>query len=152
MKIRKANQSDIEQILDLLKELKVSGYTEMGRDSTDVVIGSNSSELCKEVIDDNSSLVLVVEENDKLVALAVCYLLPKIFDGEKRLLIEEFVVTESKRGSGLGSLLLDTVETEAKKLGVKTVKLTTGTKLKANKFYQKHGYRHFENAYRKKLE
>lgn len=152
VEIRKAKAEDAKEVLRLLGELKVSGYTEMGMDASGVLVGDNSEEFYKSMLERDIGLILLAEEEGNAIGLAVCYLTPKIFDGENRMVIEEFVISKSQRGKGVGSKLLNKVESEAKKMGVKIIKLTTGTKLRANKFYQNRGYLHFENAYRKKLK
>ena len=151
MNIRKATAMDVGNILELLKQLKISGYAEMGIEDPKVKKADNAEEFFKQIVTEPENVILIAEEENKPIGLAVCYLVPKIFDGEYRLLIEEMVVSENYRGKGVGSALLNEIENEAQNLNINVIKLTTGTKLKANEFYKKHGYTHFENAYRKKL-
>jgi aminoglycoside 6'-N-acetyltransferase I len=93
----------------------------------------------------------VAEDNKKIIAACIAYEFPKVLDGNHRLLIEEMVVDPAYQGKGIGSQLINHLEQYAVSQRIKYIKVTTGTKLKANHFYQKHGYIHFENAYRKKM-
>ncbi|MBL7158946.1 GNAT family N-acetyltransferase [Candidatus Microgenomates bacterium] len=151
IKIRPVTSDDIGEVLSLLKDLKISGYQEMGLKDIKVKIAPNASDFYKKIIKRPDILYLLAECNGKICGLCFGYLIPKILEGGHRLVIEEMVVRERFRGKGVGGVLLETIEKKAKKRGLSLIKITSGTKLKANQFYKKHGYIHFENAYRKKL-
>lgn len=52
-----------------------------------------------------------------------------------------FVVTEEKRGSGIGHLLITEIERLAKENGFTGFRLTSGDyRIGAHRFYEKHGY------------
>lgn len=149
--IRKADIKDVDRVLDLLKELKVSGYTEMGLGDVKVKINDNSPYFYRLQLNNPNTIILVAESENDVIGVAVAYLTPKILDAQYRMLIEEMVVAKDYRHQGVGSSLMKALEKEARKAQVKIIKVTTGTKLKANQFYLKHGFIYFENAYRKKL-
>lgn len=151
VKIRRANINEGQEALALLKELRTSTYQEMGLKKVKVVAAPNALDFYKKIIKQPNVLCLLALGNEKIYGLCLAYLVPKILDAGYRLLIEEIIVKQEFRGQEVGSALLKTMEKEAKKRGIRVVKLTSGTKLRASKFYKKHGYIHFENAYRKKL-
>jgi GNAT superfamily N-acetyltransferase len=151
VRVRKATASDCKEVLSLLKELRISGYKEMGVRDIKVKCSANASDFFQETIKRSDVLCLLAESEGKICGLCLAYLTPKVLDGNYRVVIEDLVVKEDLRGKGIGTALLKGLEQEAKKRGVTLIKITTGTKLKANKFYKKHGFTYFENAYRKKL-
>ncbi len=151
VKIRTATIKDMGEVLNLLKELKISAYQEMGLDVKVEASKQAESVYRKALSEKEASLVLVAEVCGKVRGVLVAYFIPKILDGGLRMLIEEMVVAKDFRSQGVGGLLLKKSEQEAVKRKIKVIKVTTGTRLKANKFYKKHGFTYFENAYRKKL-
>lgn len=151
VKIRRATNKDAKVILGLLKEFKQGAYEEMGMKNVKIRMKSNSLDFYKQTIKRDDVVFLLAEVNRNIHGLAMGYLTPKVFDGEYRMMLEELFVKQESRQEGIGTKLLKSIETEAVNKGVRLIKLTTGTKLKANEFYMKHGYEYFENAYRKKL-
>lgn len=151
LSIRKAEIKDVNKVLDLLKELKVSGYGEMGIKDVKVKINDNSPYFYRQQLNNPNTIILIAEQGENILGVAIAYLTPKILDAEYRMLVEEMVVAKDFRHQGVGSSLMKALEKEALNKQVKIIKVTTGTKLKANQFYRKHGYIYFENAYRKKL-
>jgi len=67
--------------------------------------------------------------------------------------IEDVVVDQSARGKGLGKALMNYAHVKAKKLGVKSIDLTSRpSRESANKLYQNLGYEIREtNVYRHKF-
>jgi GNAT superfamily N-acetyltransferase len=151
MNIRNAIFSDKDDVFSLLNELRRSGYAEMGEPFTETPITEKAIKQFTTLLGKDDVHILVTEDNGDIIGLSVAYEIPKILDGNKRLLIEEMVVKPGFRRKGVGSQLLEKLESIAKEKGIMYVKVTTGTKLKANQFYQKHGFKLFENAYRKKV-
>lgn len=151
MKIRQATQADKDAVFELLIELKRSGYEEMGVDFEAISVTDKVDELYADFIGKPGSYLLVAEDKGVIVGICVAYEVPKIIEGRMRMVIEEMVVKPDIRGTGIGSKLIEEIETIAKRRGIVHIKVTTGTRLKANSFYQRHGYALFENAYRKDL-
>lgn len=83
-----------------------------------------------EVIDQN----FIIKDRDKIIAgiAADVYVWNILF-------VSVFFVNEEYRGKGLGSILLEKVESEARSLGVKLSHLDTFD-FQAKEFYEKHGY------------
>jgi GNAT superfamily N-acetyltransferase len=151
MTIRPAKQSDKTTFLTLLIELKKSGYQEMGVPFAGIEITARAEKLFDDCLENESIHLLVAEESEAIIGICVAIEIPKIIEGRARMLIEELVIDQKHRSRGIGSLLLKHLEELAKQKGIKHMKVTTGTKLKANDFYKKHNYVYFENAYRKEL-
>jgi predicted N-acetyltransferase YhbS len=60
-----------------------------------------------------------------------------------------FVVTEEKRGAGIGHLLITEMERQAKERGFTGIRLTSGDYRKgAHRFYEKHGYANKKTSYK----
>ena len=152
MKIRRATLEDQAKVFELLNELRKSGYREMGEAFKETPTTEMAVHKYFELVDKKGVYIFVADHDGEVVGLCVVYEIPKILDGNNRLLIEEMVIAPEFRGQGIGSKMIEFVEKMAGEIGIMYIKVTTGTKLKANSFYQKHGYVHFENAYRKKIE
>lgn len=150
MNIRKAEIKDRKAVFSMLQELRRSGYREMGEPYIEVEITEKAKKLFETLLNNSDVHIIVAVEENKIIGICIAYEIPKVLDGNKRILIEEMVVDPIFRGKGVGSKLLENIEQYAIRQGIKYVKVTTGTKLRANDFYRKHGYIHFENAYRKK--
>jgi N-acetylglutamate synthase-like GNAT family acetyltransferase len=151
MLLRVATLTDIDSVFSLLIELRRSGYTEMGEKVDGLKPGENAPGQYEELITRDDFHIILAEENRQIVALCVAYEFPKILDGYHRMVIEELVVVPRYRGRGIGKRLMEYMENLASEKNIKIVKVATGTELKANDFYRKLGYIHFENSYRKKL-
>ncbi len=66
--------------------------------------------------------------------------------------VDDLVVTESHRSQGLGAVLLEAVEKEARVLGCEKIRLCTGTENHAGKrFYERHGWNLRAIVYKKTL-
>lgn len=151
MKIRQANFSDSEQVFKLLSELKRSGYAEMGIEFPGIEVTQEVRDMLNSCLERDDVYIVVAEAENKIVGLCVAYETPKIIEGRNRMLIEELVIDPEIRGKGVGSKLMESVEEIALQRKIKHIKVATGTKLRANEFYKKCGYTHFENAFRKEV-
>ena len=151
MTIRTAERADKAPFLALLIELKRSGYQEMGVPFSGIEVTDESERLFDECLAKETVHLLVAENEQKIVGVCVAYESPNIIEGRNRMVIEEMVVEPGNRGQKIGSMLLEAIEAVAQQRGVKHIKVATGTKLKANQFYQKQGYVYFENTYRKEI-
>jgi GNAT superfamily N-acetyltransferase len=101
MTIREGKKEDLPQVLKLIKEL--AAY-EKAEDQVD-----NTVEMMeKDGFGSNPLYGLFVAENDKgaIVGISLYYYRYSTWKG-RRLYLEDIVVTESERGSGIGKLLFD---------------------------------------------
>ena len=151
VKIQKATAKDAPKVLELVNELRTSAYAEMGVKDVKLKKGKQILTFCQEVIARPDVLCLFARVGDDVVGMAMAYFVPKIADNGYRMVIEEMVVRKKYRNKKIGTKLMQQLEKRAEDKGVTVIKVSSGTKLKANKFYRKLGYTHFENTYRKKL-
>lgn len=151
MIFRNAKSEDWESVSALLVELRRSGYAEMGEPVAGITVSGRGRDMFERLLPREDSHIVIAEDDNIPLAVCVAYEIPKILDGNRRLLIEELVVRPEYRGRGIGSALLGYMERIALERDILYVKVATGTKLRANRFYRKHGYDHFENSYRKKV-
>ncbi|HEX9897198.1 MAG TPA: GNAT family N-acetyltransferase [Dehalococcoidales bacterium] len=111
MNIRKATLSDETEVFDLLRKLLSPQATDSSRIHTPV-----SSRIFHEIITDESKgTVIVAEEDGKLVGVITLSYPIAIRCVGKYTCIEEFIVSETMRGRGVGSQLLEAALNEAKK-------------------------------------
>ncbi len=105
--IRRGTKEDIPQVFELIKELAIY---ENGLDQV-----SNTIEAMEiDGFGENPIFgMFVAEENDAIVGISIYYYRYSTWKG-KRMYLEDIVVTESKRGSGLGKQLFDRTIEEGK--------------------------------------
>ncbi len=112
--IRNANKNDMSQVLNLIKELAVF---EKEPDAVEVTVtdlerdgfGSHPAFHC-----------FVAEVNEKIEGLALVYNRYSTWKG-RALHLEDLIVSDAMRGSGIGSALLDQVVKYGYHLGVKRI-------------------------------
>ena len=112
IEIRKGTEADIPQALQLVREL--AAY-EKAPDEVEV---TNEEMLAWGFGADKQFDFFVAIENDVIVGLALYYFKYSTWKG-KCLFLEDIIVTESKRGKGIGKLLFDRVVQVSKELKVR---------------------------------
>lgn len=134
MTIRRAVQSDIPAMGELLRELFSI------EDDFTVDLEKQSRGL-KLLLDTSNAIVLVVESDDQVIAMASVQTLVSTAMGESVGIIEDVVVTEAYRGKGIGKRLLERVIEESECSGLKRLALGADHRnLAAIAFYEKHGF------------
>lgn len=113
--IRDANMEDMKSVLDLIVELAVF---EKEPDAVEVT----TSDLERDGFKTNPPLFhcFIAEHNNTVVGAALVYHRYSTWKG-KILHLEDLIVSESMRGHGIGSALLDQVVTYGHVLGVKRI-------------------------------
>ncbi|WP_042248160.1 GNAT family N-acetyltransferase [Jejuia pallidilutea] len=112
--IRNAKKSDMSQVLTLIKELATF---EKEPDAVEVTV----EDLQKDGFGPHPAFhCFVAEVNSKIEGIALIYHRYSSWKG-KILHLEDLIVSESMRGSGLGTALLDTVVKHGHDLGVKRI-------------------------------
>ena len=103
MNIRLAIPEDKDQVLRLLDEFsKLHDAKEVPSE-----IGG---QIFDEIITRSDTKIFVAEEENSLHGLATFYLLPNIRHGWHRGHIEDFFVSDSKRGTGIGTQIFDVIK------------------------------------------
>lgn len=112
--IRNARKEDMTQVLSLIKELALF---EKEPDAVEVTV----EELEKDGFGDNPAFhCFVAEVNSKIKGIALIYNRYSTWKG-RAIHLEDLIVNESMRGSGLGTALLDEVIKYGHNLGVKRI-------------------------------
>ena len=102
---RLATKADMPAILDLVKELALY---ERSPESVTVTLGDYERDFAEGIFES-----IVAEEQGEIIGMALYYMAYSTWRG-RMLYLEDFVVTESKRKSGIGKLLFDKVVAIAK--------------------------------------
>ena len=92
-----------------------------------------------QLVKDETAILFVVRDGEKIIGMASLYLIPKI--GSKTSLLEDVIVDSKYRGQGLGEKLVRAVVDEAKKRGLKSISLSSRpVRVAAHKLYEKVGF------------
>ncbi len=112
--IRLATKGDIPEVLNLIKEL---AHFEKEPDAVEVSV----DELVRDGFGTNPEFTcFVAEMNNKIEGIAFVYKRYSTWKGIA-LHLEDLIVRKDKRGSGIGTQLLDTVVKYGQELGVKRI-------------------------------
>ena len=114
LNIRHANKSDMPHVLKLIKELAIF---EKEPDAVEVTV----SDLENDGFGNNPAFhCFVAEVNNNIEGMALIYYRYSTWKG-KTLHLEDLIVSESMRGSGIGSALLDEVVKYGARLRVRRI-------------------------------
>ncbi len=112
--IRLATENDMSGVLSLIQELALF---EKEPDAVEVVV----EDLIKDGFGSQPKFTcFVAEKENEIVGIALVYMRYSTWKGEV-LHLEDLIVSESMRGSGLGTALLDKVVSYGNSLGVKRI-------------------------------
>lgn len=111
--IRTSQREDMKQVLQLIQELAA-----FEKEENAVEISVN--DLQKDGFDKKLFHCFVAEKNDKIVGMALVYPRYSTWKGPV-IHLEDLIVTEEMRGSGLGTSLLNEVVKYGNNLGVKRI-------------------------------
>jgi len=128
--IRPAREDDAERVFALLKQLASSYAPDRAAfDETFAFL----------VADDGASLLLVAEDASGLVlGYALTTISPLLYTNGRSAQLQELVVDDAHRSSGVGTALIERLEDVCRELGVK--QLTVPSRRSAD-FYERLGYR-----------
>ena len=125
MKVRKATLSDETEFFNVLRKLLSPQTTDSSRVHTPITSG-----IFREIIaDENKGTLIVAEEDGKLVGLITLSYPIAIRCAGKYTCIEEFIVSETVRGRGVGTQLLESALDEAKKQGCYEIQVNAPSEL-----------------------
>ncbi len=110
IRLRKARESDVSVILDLIRELALF---EKAPDEVTITV----EELKKDGFGNNPlfQVILAEDENGNILGMSFYYIAYSTWKG-KCLYLEDIIVREKYRGQGIGSLLFDATLVEAQKM------------------------------------
>ncbi len=144
MKIRKAEERDIPQIMELLGQV-LQIHADI---RPDIFIPNTTKYTNAELIDmlkeETKPIYVAVDENDRCLGYAFCQLKKQLFSNNMvqftSLFIDDLCVDKNTRGQHVGRTLFEYVKSEAKKLGCYEVTLNVWEgNTSAEKFYEKMG-------------
>ena len=144
MKIRKAEERDIPQIMELLGQV-LQIHADI---RPDIFIPNTTRYTNAELIDmlkeETKPIYVAVDENDRCLGYAFCQLKKQLFSNNMvqftSLFIDDLCVDKNTRGQHVGRTLFEYVKSEAKKLGCYEVTLNVWEgNTSAEKFYEKMG-------------
>ena len=135
MKFIKAIYSDIPELVELLnilfdQEAEFEPNSEAQRKA-----------LNKIILDPKIGIILVARDDEKILGMINLLFTESTALGSKVAILEDMVVLSKSRGEGIGSKLIDSAISEAKKEGCKRITLLTDIEnTKSQSFYQRKGF------------
>lgn len=142
--IRLATKDDANAILRLLKQI-ASYHAKLYPDMLRAEGAKYSVKQIEELIDNALVKIFILEENDEVLAEAICmkrltYSTPLNY-GAKILFIDDFCVDETRRHEGLGVKLMEGIKEYAKEHGYDQIQLSCWeNNSSAHSFYEKEGF------------
>ncbi|MBR5401844.1 MAG: GNAT family N-acetyltransferase [Treponema sp.] len=118
MKVRRAENKDIEKILDLLIQVDMVHHNGRPDIFKGPVTKYNAEQLEDIIKDDNRPVFVCVDDDDKVLGHAFCMHQQiqdhKLLTDIKTLYIDDICVDEAARGKGVGRMLYEHVKEYAK--------------------------------------
>jgi ribosomal protein S18 acetylase RimI-like enzyme len=146
IKIRSAEKTDIDAILELLYDLgrpRPKNKSEKIRFGKQILL----------YITNRDKKILVAESNSKVVGAVSMIFIPKLNRINPELYIPDLVVAKGHRRLGVGKLLMDSCIGVAKKKNCFRIRLESGHQRKeAHRFYKKLRFEQSALTYTKKLK
>ncbi|MBO4784375.1 MAG: GNAT family N-acetyltransferase [Lachnospiraceae bacterium] len=144
MKVRRAENKDIEKILDLLIQVDMvhhNGRPDIFKGPVTKYTGEQLEDIIK---DDNRPVFVCVDDDDKVLGHAFCIHQQiqdhKLLTDIKTLYIDDICVDEAARGKGVGRMLYEYVKEYAKEKGFYNITLNVWEcNPTAIKFYESMG-------------
>lgn len=144
MKVRRAENKDIEKILDLLIQVDMVHHNGRPDIFKGPVTKYNAEQLEDIIKDDNRPIFVCVDDDDKVLGHAFCIYQQiqdhKLLTDIKTLYIDDICVDEAARGRGVGRMLYEHVKEYAKEKGFYNITLNVWEcNPTAIKFYESMG-------------
>ena len=144
MKVRRAENKDIEKILDLLIQVDMVHHNGRPDIFKGPVTKYNAEQLEDIIKDDNRPIFVCVDDNDLVLGHAFCMHQQiqdhKLLTDIKTLYIDDICVDEDARGKGVGKMLYEFVKEYAKEKGFYNITLNVWEcNPTAIKFYESMG-------------
>lgn len=153
MKIRKLQEADIRQALELCDEAREHHREVLGGYFAPIDEAFEMQELLR-MIEDEKLLCLVAEDEKNLLGLLVAeWKTSPFLENPKVAHIHNFVVSKASRGQGVGHLLMDEFMLECRKRGADEIKLGVfNANEVAYRFYENYGFKPLEQRMNLKLK
>jgi ribosomal protein S18 acetylase RimI-like enzyme len=134
IKIRKAKEKDIGEILNLLYQLQ---RPKPKTTSENMAFRKR----ILQYLDEKDREIIVAEQNSRIIGLVSIMLLPRLNRTKLELYIPELVISENHRGLGVGKSLMESCVNTARKKKCFRIRLESGNQRKgAHLFYKRIGF------------
>lgn len=138
MVIRKATVKDLDTAYNLLNELYENR-----------IKYKIFKELYNEKITDSNSYYVVMENENKVVAILIMYIRTKLTRAKREAYVESIIVDEKYRNNGIGKKMLQHAIDYAKSLDCEVIDLSCViSNEKGQKFYEEMGFKKHSFKYR----
>lgn len=137
VKIRRAKEADLPELVDLLKQLfTIESAFEVNEKKHEQALRMLLGE-------SDRYILLVAQVSEKVIGMCSVQVLISTAEGGRAGLVEDLVVTQRYRGKGIGHQLLDGVKEWAGRHGLTRLQLLTDRANRpAQAFYHDAGWRH----------
>lgn len=152
--IRKATKDDIPTVVDFFVRMYRlnSEFDPLLESASD--LEQKVKEVVEKCVEGQDSLIVVAEEDGKIVGAARITIVDRMFyEPKKEALIREFYVHPAKRREGIGQQIFQYLESELKKIGISVIgAMFPARNLIATSFYKKLGFRDIYYEFIKRIE
>ena len=140
MKFRKANRSDVSEIVKMIANDKLGKLRENFKDPLPEIYYSAFDKITN---DDNQELVVLEDTNGEVIGtLQLSFIQYLTYQGGIRAQIEAVRIREDQRGKGIGEKMFNWAIQRAKDRKAHLIQLTTDKKRQeALRFYEKLGFK-----------
>lgn len=139
--LRRADENDLNAVYELICELERGGDEKIGLSAFTPVYIRN--------IKDETVVYLVAGDNGKTVGFGSMHVQQLLHHCGPIAEVQELVVADGCRGKGIGVMLLDALEAEARRRGCLQIELCCNQKrIASNEFYGRRGFlkSHFKHT------
>ncbi len=137
---RLAHAADRDSVLRLLNQLGEIINTHVHFDPDNVRAHELGKRNYEDAMNRKDRKVFVTEDSGKIIAVATFFILTDFITGKPFAHVDDFVVDETRRGTGIGSSLLEYMKTYAVIHDIRSIQLTSSLPLtSAHRFYEKRG-------------
>ena len=149
-RIRTAHDGDLPGLLDLLEELRDGGTPGVPWDRAD---RAHADGVWHEILADPRRTFLVAEADGEIVGTADLVIVPNLTHAARPVaFVENVVVTEARRGRGIGHALMTEVVARAEADGCYKVQfLSNKGRTRAHAFYRRLGFEPSSEGFRRYL-
>ena len=140
MKFRKANRSDVSEIVKMIANDKLGKLRENFKDPLPEIYYSAFDKITN---DDNQELIVLEDTNGEVIGtLQLSFIQYLTYQGGIRAQIEAVRIREDQRGKGIGEKMFNWAIQRAKDRKAHLIQLTTDKKRQeALRFYEKLGFK-----------
>lgn len=139
--IRKAEEHDATALLEIL--LSINWFSRLSQQPTSATTEQVQRQLLLCLSSSSHSIYIAIDKNNGAIGYVSVHWLPYLFLSGPEGFISELFIVEKMRGEGIGTQLLQAVETEAKERKCSRLQLINFRERESyrRKFYEKAGWK-----------